>query len=172
MNQTSLLKALAVLTIFSLMACPVFAQGGSDNLSGQYSEDVVGEDTGEAIQPEITMSKEEIIRDIKDEIDTNEDILEVVPELKRQKDESGNDYFTYNDGIDDMKLEDLDIVVLDGLLDKVVEQANMIQVTNMNEQMEALRAGKNSQPSGSQAIPRNTTAPSAQTSRVPEIPKR
>ena len=54
------------------------------------------------------MAKEEMVRQIKYEIEGNEEILKYVTELKKRNDKDGKEFYAYADGKQEIRLEDLD----------------------------------------------------------------
>lgn len=109
------------------------------------------------------MSKTEIIQEIKDEVYSEEDILEQIPKLKRQKDKDGKDVYSYLVEGKQINLEDVDEKILRTLITQVAEKAGQIRGNTALEQQEQLRAIRSAG-----AVSRPPQAPS----RPPPVPQR
>jgi len=81
------------------------------------------------------MTKDEIIKEIADELDNEDEILQVMPQLKKENDAAGKGYYTFNG----RRLEDLDNGTLEKLSNNVQTQATMIRANRINEQLETMR---------------------------------
>ena len=109
------------------------------------------------------MSKAEIIREIRDEVDADEDILEQIPELKRQKGEDGKYTYSYLVKGKQIALEDVDENILRALMGQVAAKAAQLRTNAILEQQEQLRAIRNIN-----AVQRPPQVPS----RPPAVPQR
>lgn len=111
------------------------------------------------------MSKTEIIQEIKDEVDLEEDILEQIPKLKRQKDKDGKDVYSYLIDGKQINLEDVDEKILSSLITQVAEKSGQIRSNAALEQQEQsqLRIIRSAG-----AVSRPPQAPS----RPPPVPQR
>ena len=89
------------------------------------------------------MSKAEIIREIRDEVDADEDILEQIPELKRQKGEDGKYTYSYLVKGKQIALEDVDENILRTLIGQVEAKAAQLRTNAILEQQEQLRTIRN-----------------------------
>lgn len=85
-----------------------------------------------------TMTKEEMIRGIKDAVETDDGIMENISELKRCKDEDGKEFYAYSDGKDEIRLEDIDMDRLKRLMDKVYTQMNTDQANTVKQQVDVI----------------------------------
>lgn len=90
-------------------------------------------------KPMPAMTKEEMIRQIKDTIGFDEGVLGNIPELKKRKDKDGKEFYAYLDGKQEIRLEDLDTNRLTKLLSNVQIQANAYQASMVAQQMEVVR---------------------------------
>lgn len=109
------------------------------------------------------MSKTEIIQEIKDEVDSEEDILEQIPKLKRQKDKDGKDVYSYLIEGKQINLENADEKILRTLITQMAEKAGQIRFNAIKEQQEQLRTIRSAG-----AVSRPPQAPS----RPPPVPQR
>ena len=109
------------------------------------------------------MSTAEIIREIRDEVDADEDILEQIPELKRQKGEDGKYTYSYLVKGKQIALEDVDENILRALMGQVAAKAAQLRTNAILEQQEQLRAIRNIN-----AVQRPPQVPS----RPPAVPQR
>jgi|GEM_PF-4203555 hypothetical protein len=85
------------------------------------------------------MSKAEIIQEIKSEVDSEEELLEQIPELKREKDKDDKDVYLYLAKGKQINLEDADENILRSLAAQVGDKASKIRSNAMIEQQEQLR---------------------------------
>jgi hypothetical protein len=109
------------------------------------------------------MSKIEMIRDIKDEVDSEEEILDQIPELKKEKDKDGKDIYTYLVDGKQVNLEDVDEKILQALLEQVGKKAGQIRASARQEQEEQLRTIRSFHPPQPPRLPE-------QPPRLPERP--
>ncbi len=94
-------------------------------------EDQVRVETKFAGQEEMT--KEDIIKDIEDGIDTDDEAISSVPGLKSNKGEDGKIYYTYRLGKSDVRINELD-------RDKLIEISQKISTYNQNVIMEQINS--------------------------------
>ncbi|MFA6321388.1 MAG: hypothetical protein WCY36_05975 [Candidatus Omnitrophota bacterium] len=80
------------------------------------------------------MSKEEMILEIKNEIDSEEGILQSIPNLKRKNDKDGKYKYSYLINGKQVDIENVDKKTLGGILDQVSIQANRISIETIREQ--------------------------------------
>jgi len=85
------------------------------------------------------MTKEDILKEIHDELDGEDEILDYMPEIKKTKDLDGKTAYIYRVGTRDTKLEELDKDTLEKILSKVYNQATIIRTDRINNQMETIR---------------------------------
>ena len=116
------------------------------------------------------MSKAEIIQEIKNEVDSEEGILEQIPQLKMQKGKDGKGVYSYLVEGKQVNLENVDEKILRSLIAQVNAKAEKFRTDAILEQQEQLRtirnAGAISRPP--QASPRPPTLPQ----RPPSSPRR
>lgn len=108
------------------------------------------------------MSKAEMIQEIKDEVDSEEDILEYIPELKRQKDKDGKDIYSYLVEGKQVNLEGVDEETLRAILEQIGAKAKQIGIDTIQEQQD--------QREQLNAIRRPVSSPSLPT-RPPTVPR-
>ena len=85
------------------------------------------------------MPKEKILADIKNNLKTQEGILDTLPGLKAQKDKDGKIFYTYNG----VKLEDLSKTDLEKLSGSVSQLAVKLRTEKIQRQLKiATEAGK------------------------------
>ena len=117
------------------------------------------------------MTKEEMIQQIKDEVEANEDLLERIPELKKSKDKDGREFYTYSKGEETVNIENLDADRLNELFNKVCTQANTYQANMAAQQMEIIK--ENQRVSAAQQQQQHTPPPqSPQPPAPPPQPQR
>jgi hypothetical protein len=117
------------------------------------------------------MTKEEIIREIKYTVDSNEGVLDYIQELKKQTDTDGKEFYAYTDGKQEINLEDLDGNKLEELLNKVYIQVNAYQAQIVAQQMQAAREAQKAS-SIQQQMPRTPPQPPRMPAPPPGPPKR
>jgi len=134
---------------------------------------IAGKATGEKTKTKVygdfykNMSKDEMVREIKDEINSEESILEKMPEFKRQKDENGKYVYLYLIGDKWINIEDADeetLRVLIGQVNAKVEQARVAAVLEQQEQWRSIRSANEASrppqpPPQPAAIPQKPFAP-------------
>jgi hypothetical protein len=100
-----------------------------------------GEAGEKAIFPGVaSMTKEELVRDIKEELASEEDIATYIPQLKVGKDAEGKQSVTFElKKGEPVKLEDLDKEMLINIYGSVNQAATKINVDRINEQLESIR---------------------------------
>lgn len=182
-------KAITLAIIAILFSSVAHAQESKGLIQKAYKKFILKEKSGEkntASKPERTdigreapkdaktigydgaykdMSKTEIIQEIKDEVDSEEEILEQMPKLKRQKDKDEKDVYSYLIDGKQINLEDVDEKILRTLITQVGEKTGQIRSNAALEQQEQsqLRIIRSAE-----AVPRPPQAPS----RPPPIPQR
>lgn len=181
-------KIISFVTIFVLLSSVTQAQGSEGFFQRAYRKYILKEKTTEkkpSSKPENTdtvrevsgedvkttvyggvykdMSRAEMIQEIKDEVNSEEDILEQIPELKRQKGEDGQDVYSYLVEGKQVNLEDVDEKILRDLIEQVEVKASQLRINAIREQQEQLRVIRNI----------NAVQPPPQTpQRPPDIPRR
>lgn len=93
----------------------------------------------DAVKPASKVSKNEMIQEIISEIDADEDVLLAIPGLKKQKDSSGKEYYSYNIEGRETKLEDLDEDTLEDLMTKSYTEGQNIRDLEIIHQAEMLQ---------------------------------
>jgi hypothetical protein len=102
-------------------------------MSGIIKEAMKMEVGGE-IQKEMT--KAEMIQEIRDEIEYNEDILEQIPDLKKQRDKDGKDVYRFLIEGKEVNLEDIDEKTVLTILEQVSAKANELRTDAIRQQEE------------------------------------
>lgn len=85
--------------------------------------------------------KKQILKDIKDTLDSEQEVVSVIPNLKSVKDDAGIVAYTYQG----VKLEDLELDALKKLSERIVGESNKNRDQRIQEQMEQVRAIRNIQ---------------------------
>lgn len=99
------------------------------------------------------MTKEELIKDIKEGIESEDEILSYIPQLKMTKDPDGKVIITFEKDGQKVKLEDLDRETLAKIWGSINQIATKINVDRINQQLETIRQ--------TQALQRVTRPPQA-----------
>lgn len=126
-KMSKMARILILIFVAVLFTCPVSAQSGNDNSA--------------------RTPKEEIIQKIKDEVESDEDILMFVPELKKQKDRSGKESYMYSDGKQEVRLEDLDEDRLKELFKKVSAETKTAEEKFARQEIETAEEAQRRPPS-------------------------
>jgi hypothetical protein len=113
------------------------------------------------------MSKAEIIQEIKGEVDSEEEILGQIPELKRQNDKDGKGIYSYLVEGKQVNLEDVDEKILRSLVAQVAAKVERLRTDAILEQQGQLKAIRDigavsrppQAPSRSPAVPQRPPAP-------------
>ncbi len=114
---------------------------------------------------DVPATKEDIAKQIKDELDSEDELLNFIPEIKKVKDEDGKESYIYKG----LKLEDLDMETLEGLLIRVNNQALVIRTDRINRQLETIRQTQNVQ--RTMMVPRQVpTPPPTALTQPPQVP--
>jgi hypothetical protein len=114
------------------------------------------------------LTKEEMLEEIKYDLETYEEIQDKLPEIKKHKGANGKESYTCLKDAQEISLEDLDEDELNGLLYKVRDAFWASMVARQSEQTEAARESQRVS-AMQQQMPR-TPPPSAP--RPPEPPPR
>ncbi|MBI5143741.1 MAG: hypothetical protein HZA30_01555 [Candidatus Omnitrophica bacterium] len=86
------------------------------------------------------MTKDEILSELKENLEEEEELFDFIPELKKKKNEKEGSYFyTYQD----VKLEDLDKEKLEKILQRVHNQLTIIRTDRIVRQLETIRRAQN-----------------------------
>lgn len=85
--------------------------------------------------PKKTYSKEEMTARIKNILDTEEELLNFIPGLKKAATEKGESFYTY----EGLKLEELDKKKLSKIFTRVRQEATRIRTSRLNSQLENIR---------------------------------
>jgi len=109
------------------------------------------------------LTKEELVQYIKDRLDREEEVLNFIPELKKETDAAGNMYYAYQG----VRLENLDKEKLDKLFLRVQNELVRIRTERLNRQLESIR--RIQRLTTQQQVPRvpNVTIPPP----TPQIPR-
>lgn len=119
-RMSILIAVLFLLSAFSAMAAPVSQKSSAKAPVSRAVKD---------------MTKDEILKDIADELDNEDEILHVMPQLKKENDAAGDGHYTFSGRL----LEDLDKETLEKLSNNVQTQATVIRTNRINEQLETMR---------------------------------
>ncbi|MFA5500514.1 MAG: hypothetical protein WC404_05505 [Candidatus Omnitrophota bacterium] len=87
--------------------------------------------------------KEEVLKELVAELDTDTDVIANIPGLKIQKDSEGKEYYSYTVDNKEMRLEDLDADTLEDLLTKTYNEEQNIRQREIIQQTEILRETRN-----------------------------
>ncbi len=87
--------------------------------------------------------KEEVLKELVAELDTDTDVIANIPGLKIQKNGEGKEYYSYTVDDKEMWLEDLDIDTLEDLLTKTYNEGQNIRQREIIQQTEILRETRN-----------------------------
>lgn len=125
------------------------------------------EDESVARKARSKMTREELLADIKYDVESEEDILDYIPSLKKSKDADGNDVLTFNG----VKIGDLNRADLEKLSVTVGQVSTRVRTDKIQRQMETIRqtqalAGGARSPTG---MPRGA-APIASPPSLPPAP--
>jgi len=105
--------------------------------------------------PKKAYTREEMIADIKEILDDEEEILNLIPGLKKTTTEKGESFYTY----EGLKPEELDKEKLGKIFYRVRQEATRIRTNRLNEQLENIRRNQ-----------RLTAPAGGGVSRVPALP--
>ena len=112
------------------------------------------------------MTKEELISEIKESLEDEDELLEVMPGIKKLKDASGTAYYEING----TRLEKMDREALRGLFNRVSNEMNKIRTDRINNQLETIRQAQQATAAAQQASKGAYSAPQLPPA-VPNIPK-
>jgi len=96
-------------------------------------------------KPITEMTKQETIEAIQDALDSEEEVLDFIPEIKKRKDEAGKDNYFYLSGSKEVSLADLEKEVLDKMLVRVNQTATQIRTNHIQSQLAAIQQAHNIQ---------------------------
>jgi len=99
------------------------------------------------------MTKEELIKDIREDLESEDEILGYIPQLKMTKGPDGKAVITFEKQGQMVKLEDLDKETLIKIWGNINQMATKINVDRINQQLETIRQ--------TQALQRVTRPPQA-----------
>lgn len=111
------------------------------------------------------MTKEEMLSEIKDDLETVDEIFDAVPGLKAEKDKDGKIFYTYNG----VKLGEMGKEELGGLFTKVSQSATRFRTERIQRQLETVRRTERLTTKLAPTTPAAPSGPS-QTSRIPTPP--
>ncbi|MBN1527083.1 MAG: hypothetical protein JW919_05845 [Candidatus Omnitrophica bacterium] len=113
----------------------------------------------EAARRRVTqMTKGELIEDIMETLDSEDEVLDYVPELKKTRDPSGKEFYTYGSA----PLEDLEKGLLEKIWARVHQTATKIRTERIQDQLETIRQIEN--------LRRATTPPPQPPPQPPRVP--
>lgn len=115
------------------------------------------------------MTKEEMLSEIKDDLETLDEILDGIPALKAEKDKDGKIFYTYNG----VKLDEMGKEELEGVFTKVSQSATRFRTERIQRQLETVRR---TQRLTEKAVPVTPVTPSGPVSvsippSPPSVPK-
>ena len=119
----------------------------------------------ESVTKVINMTKEEMVADIVDALESEEDIVDVVKGLKMEKTKSGKIVYTF----EGVNIENLDKDKLESLLNKVRQQKVRLHTENINRQLDTVRRIQDLNNPTGVTVPRVVTGP-AMPPRIPSAP--
>ncbi|MBP7055925.1 MAG: hypothetical protein KBB52_03645 [Candidatus Omnitrophica bacterium] len=103
-------------------------------------------EAGRTVTPGVDkMTKEELLKDITEELMGEAEIFDYIPQLKPEKDAAGNKVITYEAKGRRVKLEELDRDTLAKLYTMVNQVSTKINVDRINQQLETIRQTQNIQ---------------------------
>lgn len=110
------------------------------------------------------MTKEELLVDLKDDLEGADEIFKIVPELKLEKNKDGTSFYTYKGvKLDDMAKEDLE-----GLSAMIGQHLSRIRVERIERQLETVRR---TQEMNRLAAPTKPPVPPSSLQSPPVIPQ-
>ena len=130
------------------------------------------EETEPFEQVETELSREDMIGEINEMLGDNEDILSVVPLLRKNIDEKGNAYYTYDvEGMTE-RLEDLSSLDLDNLYMRILTESSRLNTQRILQQLEQIRRTQRviTGPPATPSAPRIPRTPPAMPN-IPSIPR-
>lgn len=83
----------------------------------------------------VKMTKEELVADLKDELESDDEIFDIIPDFKAVKDETGKTYYTYKG----VKLEDMAENDLESLLARTRQNLIKLRTERIQQQLETAR---------------------------------
>lgn len=107
------------------------------------------------VPPKKTYTKEEMIADLKENLDDEEEILNFIPGLKKITTEKGESYYTY----EGLKLEDLDKEKLNKIFTRARQETTRIRTNKLNEQLENIRRNQRLTAAAGGGVPRVPVTP-------------
>ncbi len=131
-----------------------------------------GEEMGSLEQVETELSREDMIGEINEMLGDNEDIFSVVPMLRKNTDEKGNVYYTYDVGGVAERLEDLSTLDLDNLYMRIMTESGRLNTQRILQQLEQIRRTQRviTGPPATPSAPRIPRTPPAMPN-IPLIPR-
>jgi len=136
-------KYLGIVSIFVslLLADFVFGADAKEANPPVAQENAVKQKT----KPRAEMTKAEIIETIQDVLDSEDEALDFIPDIKKRKDKDGKEFYVYLSESKEMKLEDLDREKLDKILTRVNQTAVRIRTERIQRQLESIQQAQNIQ---------------------------
>jgi len=115
------------------------------------------------------MTKADVTEEIKRILGREEEIINLIPGFKMERDDKGNIYYTYNG----VRLEKLDKGELDKILGRTKNEAVRIRSERLNQQLETIRRAQQLNAGVQQAArpPTVPVPPPPQPPRVPQPPQ-
>ena len=126
---------------------------------------VAGEKAAQAVEKKkiiLDMTKGELIEDIIETLDSEEEVFDYVPEIKKAQDPAGKDLYTYSGA----RLEELEKDLLEKIWTRVHQTATRIRTERIQDQLETIRQIENLR----RATP--PPQPPPQPPRIPPSPPR
>lgn len=103
------------------------------------------------------MTSAELAEHIKGMLEHEDEILNFIPDLKKEKDSAGNIFYTYQG----LKIENMDKERLDKLFSRIQNEAVRVRTERLNKQLESIRQAQQASIAAQQAsrVPTVVTPP-------------
>lgn len=87
------------------------------------------------LPPKKAFTKDEIAKHVKEMLDHEEEVINLIPGLKKSMTEKGESFYTY----EGTRLEDLDKGTLDKIFSRMNQEVTRIRTERLNKQLESIR---------------------------------
>ena len=112
------------------------------------------------------LTKSEVLDNLKGKLEHNDEVFDMIPELKAQKDSEGKESYT----LKGVKLDDLTKEDLYKLLMRVNQAVTKIQTDRIQKQLENIRQAQNAQRMAAPPAPPRIPAAPPSAPRIPPSP--
>jgi len=126
-------------------------------------------------------TKAELMEMLTFNIESEGEVLDLIPQIKRKKSEDGKDYYVYLVGAQEKRFEELDKEMLEKIWIRVNQAATQIRTQRIQKQLESIRQAQNAQAAAMRSVPKIPQIPAQppkapvnvpQPPKVPQVPRK